>query len=264
MQSRPQSTFDEERLLCRIDELLSQVRHLESEVERTHRLATLGLLSGSIAHEFNNILTPVLSYAQLALAAPDDGEMNRKALRKAVEGTEKAAQIASAMLGFVRNDESDQTAAVRSVIDEALSCIGRDLFKEGIALEIDAPRNLRVRMRPISLEQVFINLILNAVEAIRPSTGRLLLSAHAASGSTGNNPNVVIRVEDTGKGMDRELCSRIFDPFVSSGSKDGRRTGTGLGLTICKRLVEEAAGTIEVTSNPGEGTVFSFTLPAAE
>jgi signal transduction histidine kinase len=263
MQIRPQSTFDEERLLHRIDELLGQVRHLETEVERTHRLATLGLLSGSIAHEFNNILTPVLSYAQLALATPDDEELNRKALRKAVEGTEKAAQIASAMLGFVRDDESERTAVVRSVVDEALRCIGRDLFKEGIALEIDTPRNLQVEMRPISLEQVLINLILNAADAIRPGSGRLRISAQLIDGSTGNKRSVAIKVEDSGRGMDAALVSRIFEPFVSTGPKDGRRTGTGLGLTICRRLVEEAGGTISVSSVAGEGTAFTFVLPAA-
>lgn len=262
MQSRPNTAFDEERLLHRIDELLSQVRHLESEVERTHRLATLGLLSGSIAHEFNNILTPVLSYAQLALAAPEDGDLCQKALRKSVDGTQKAAQIASAMLGFIREDMSEPTADVRAVLEESLQCMGRDLQKEGIDLEIAVPRGARVVMRPVALEQVLINLILNAVEAIRPGSGRLRIST-CSTGNSADCARLKIDIEDSGRGMSAELAATIFQPFVSSGAKEGRRTGTGLGLTICKRLVEEAGGTIGVSSEVGKGTVFSVTLPTA-
>lgn len=263
MQSRPQTIFDEERLLLRIDELLAQVRQLETEVERTHRLATLGLLSSSIAHEFNNILTPVLSYAQLALAAPEDSDLCSKALRKSVDGTQKAAQIASAMLGFVRDDASEPSADVLSVVEESLRCLGRDLQKEGIALELDVVPGTRVSIRPVALEQVLINLILNAVEAIRPAVGRLRISAHRPACSTGNTSAVCVEVTDSGRGMLPELAAKAFDPFVSSGRKPDRRTGTGLGLTICKRLVEEAGGAISVASEPGKGTVFSFTLPAA-
>lgn len=266
MQSRPNTAFDEERLLHRINELLSQVRHLESEVERTHRLATLGLLSGSIAHEFNNILTPVLSYAQLALAAPEDTELCQKALRKSVDGTQKAAQIASAMLGFIREDMSEPFADVLVVLDESLQCMGRDLQKEGIALDIDVPPGTRVLMRPVALEQVLINLILNAVEAIRPGTGRLRITAsppHRSTGNTSDCNRLRLNIEDSGRGMAAELAARVFQPFVSSGAKEGRRTGTGLGLTICKRLVEEAGGTIEVSSEVGKGTVFSLSLPIA-
>ncbi|MBL8745512.1 MAG: HAMP domain-containing histidine kinase [Phycisphaerae bacterium] len=263
MQSRPHATFDEERLLIRIDELLSHIQRLESEVERTHRLATLGLLSGSIAHEFNNILTPVLSYAQLALASPEDADLCQKALRKSVDGTQKAAQIASAMLGFVRDDEPEAVADVRSVVFESLQCLGRDLQREGIALTVEVPEKTRVKMRPVALEQVLINLILNALDAIRPAAGSLRISARLSERSTGNTPEVLLEVEDSGKGMSADLASRVFEPFVSSGTKDGRRTGTGLGLTICKRLVEEAGGSIGVRSEEGRGTTFTVRLPGA-
>lgn len=262
MQSRTPVSQDEERLLQRIGDLNDQVRRLESEMERTHRLATLGLLAGSIAHEFNNILTPVLSYAQLALASPEDQEMTRKALRKAVEGTEKAAQIASAMLGFVREDAQPAVSSVRQVVDDALRCLGRDLSKEGIAVDIQVPRDCKVAMRPVALEQVLMNLILNAVEAMKPSVGRLRIAA--TNCSTWNTPGtgVAIEVEDSGRGIPEEMISKVFEPFVSERHAGSGKQGTGLGLSICKRLVEEAGGTIEAQSRVGEGTLFRVRLSA--
>lgn len=257
MQGQAHSRFDDERLAGRIGDLSDEIRRLESEVERSHRLATLGLLSGSIAHEFNNVLTPVLSYAQLALASPEDRELQQKALKKCVEGTQKAAQIASAMLGFVRDEESDTAADVAIVVREALLCLGRDLQKEGITVDIGIPAGIRLQIRPVALEQVLLNLILNAIEAIRPSIGVLRISARREV-DVG-----VIEVRDSGRGMSTELAARVFEPFVTSGAKEGRRMGTGLGLTICKRLVEEAGGSIAVRSEAGKGTVFAIRIPAA-
>lgn len=246
--------------LAEVRRLSDQVEQLEAEMERSQRLATLGLLAGSIAHEFNNILTPVLSYAQMALAAPEDAELARKALRKAIEGTEKAAQIATSMLGFVRDDTAEH-AVIRGVVDDALRCLGRDLSREGIALSIDVPRNLAVKIRPNALEQVLINLILNAVEAMRPGGGRLVIRSH--SGATWNNsPHTSIVIEDSGCGIPGDMLSRIFDPFVTK-SADGGRRGTGLGLTICKRLIEEAGGAVTARSTAGAGSTFEILLPSA-
>lgn len=234
---------------------------LEGELERAHRLATLGLLAGSIAHEFNNILTPVLSYAQLALASPDDRELGIKALRKVIEGTEKASLIASSILGFTRDESQPAEANVRATVDDALRCIGRDLTKEGIALEIEVSRTIVAGMKPIALEQVLVNLILNAVEAIRPATGKLRIAARHESPQQGVNMTV-IEIDDSGRGIPVELQAHVFEPFVSARSAQSSK-GTGLGLTICRRLVEEARGTIGVSSRPGEGTVFTLRLPSA-
>jgi signal transduction histidine kinase len=218
----------------------------------------LGLLAGSIAHEFNNILTPVLSYAQLALASPEDPTIGTKALKKAVEGTEKASQIAASILGFIRNDPEPVYASIRTVVDDALRCIGRDLSKEGIALEIDVSRSLVASIRPIALEQVVINLVLNAVEAIKPSAGKLRIAARVDPATQ----HVIIDIDDTGRGIPTHMIDRIFEPFVSARSGDSAK-GTGLGLTICKRIVEEAGGSLAVLSRLGDGTTFTMRLPAA-
>ncbi|MDX2115590.1 MAG: HAMP domain-containing sensor histidine kinase [Planctomycetota bacterium] len=270
--------YDQERLLRRIDELSTRVRQLETESERLQRLATLGMLSGSIAHEFNNILTPVLSYAQMSLARPDDAGLAGKALQKAVDGTQKASLIASAMLGFIRDDEQGAEAAVRSIAVDALNCLGRDLAKDGIDVELAIPRELTVAMRPLALEQVLVNLILNAVEAMRPGTGRLRITGQAErqeeSGGGAERSWVRIEVEDSGRGIPPEILDRVFDPFFSQrvGGRsvaaglpgEGRAApekGTGLGLSICRRLVNESGGTIDVRSKVGEGTTFTIRVP---
>lgn len=271
---------EQEDTLLRLEMLTEQVRRLEAELHHSQRLATLGMLAGSIAHEFNNILTPVLSYAQMALATPEDTSLTAKALQKAVDGTEKAAHIASSMLGFIREEEGPPRSAVRDVVHETLRCLGRDLSKDGIAVDIDVPRGTLVAMRPIALEQVLMNLILNAVEAMRPGTGRLRISARPDLSSTVPAPPylfdagsgasaeprqrggyVLIDIEDSGRGISPDVVGRIFEPLFTR--REGRR-GTGLGLSICQRLVEEARGTIAVHSVLGEGSTFTVRIPAAE
>lgn len=286
------------------DDLRGRVAELERELERCQRLATLGTLAASIAHEFNNLLTPIVSYAQMALHSPEDWELVSKALRKAIEGSEKASEIASSMLGFIRDDEG-ACVHVAHAAHDALACLAREPSKDGIELEIDVDRECWVRMRPVALEQVLLNLILNAREAMRPGGGRLSIRAQrstwnpphphpphrhphhpphpsshspapgattspdgvgAAShgapadsgGSASSGEAVVLEVTDSGCGIDEAMLGRLFEPFARDPKRG--RSSSGLGLSICKRLVEEAGGTIEATSAAGAGTTFRMTL----
>lgn len=260
------------RLVDRVDELQRRVRELEGDLDRTHRLATLGTLAGSIAHEFNNILTPVLSYAQMALAAPHDRAMMAKALQKAVDGTEKAAQVASAMLGFIRDDSSPGWADVGEVVSDALVCLGRDTpNKDGIRHKVIVPAGMRALIRSVALQQVVMNLVLNAIQAMKPQGGTLEIAAvelgstwnSEGNGSGASGSRLEIRVSDTGRGIPPEVRSRLFQPLVSSRHEGQTRQGTGLGLSICRRLVEEAGGVIEAQAREGGGTTFRIELPMA-
>lgn len=248
----------------KVDELQHRVRELEVELERAHRLATLGTIAGSIAHEFNNILTPVMSYAQLALQSRGDHELVTRALQRAVDGTEKVAEIASAMLGFVRDDTECIVTDLALIAREAASCMGRDPAKDGIDLVIDIPKAIKVCIRPVALHQVILNIVLNAVEAIRPSCGKVVIQATIEPSADQNNDQkrVRITIADTGRGMAADQLQRIFSPFVTLRSPTSTRRGTGLGLAICRRLIEEAGGTIEVASQPGIGTTFTIVLPS--
>ena len=252
---------------ARLDELHAQLEHC-------HRLATLGTLAAGIAHEINNILTPVLAYAQLARQNPGDQALHCKALDKAIQGVETATQITQAMLGFASNPNEVESANIADVVQSALECIGRDPSKDRIRVTTKVDPNLHVRMRPLALQQVLVNLILNACSVLRRSGGELVIVASQPTDGT-----VQIRVTDNGPGIPAEIAGRLFEPFVSThkpqlhrsaarqssdrsaGGRGGGKVGTGLGLAICRQLIEAAEGSIIASSKPGEGASFAITLP---
>jgi signal transduction histidine kinase len=239
-----------------------------SERERIERLATLGTLAGAIAHEVNNLLTPVMSYAQMALASPEDAELCAKALQKAVEGAERASAAASSILGFIRGDEVN-AVHVGHALRDALGCLARDPSKDGITLEVRVPEDAWAAIAPVRLQQVLLNLLLNARKAIVPRPGLIEVTAEC---STWNTPTgtpcdgVEIVVRDTGCGMDAGLVERAFEPFVRGGERGGQGagSGTGLGLPICRRIIEDSGGTIALESAPGLGTTVRIRLPRAD
>ncbi|MCL4196079.1 MAG: HAMP domain-containing histidine kinase [Phycisphaerales bacterium] len=261
---------DRDVLLGRIREMEGQISRLEADLDRTSRLATLGILAGMIAHEFNNLLTPVMSYSQLAIASPDDRELVAKALNRTVDGAQQLSRIASAILGFLRDDDQMAEADVNRVIDLTLECMAKDPQKAGISVVRRIPDGVRAGIRPICLQQVLLNLFLNAIEAMRGSGGELRVTGAVEPGGF-----VRLTVSDTGCGMTREMIEQAFRPLASrtrdaGGSappeavaRPGARRGHGLGLAICKRLIEEAGGSIQIDSQVGEGTTFAIRVPAA-
>lgn len=253
--------------------------------EHTQRLITLGTIAGLIAHEFNNILTPVVSYSQMALSSPNDQELSTKALQRALAGSERAAQIAQVILGFVRDEQRSSTgnagpaqtapsSGVRATLDAALVCMARTPDKDGIRLSIDVPADQHVRIRPVALQHVLLNLILNARNALQPG-GELSITSHARSTpAPGREAEPVdnaieIVIVDTGKGMNAEQLENLFMPFQTNSDHSPVMSGepyrgTGLGMTICKRLIEDAGGYIAVRSAPNQGTTVRIVLPRAE
>lgn len=229
-------------------------------IDQTERLATLGTLAAGICHEVGNILTPVLAYAQLALANPEDHELHTKALHKVVIGVETATRIAESILGFAGSNDSAE-CDVSQVVHSAMDCIARDPNKDRINVKIDVQPGTIVRMNPLNLQQVLINLLLNARAAMltdRPAGDhRLTVAAITRADGT-----IGIRVTDTGPGIAPEIAGRIFEPFVTTKRNGKGATGSGLGLSICRKLVELAGGTITATSAPNRGTTFLIVLPS--
>lgn len=254
-----------------------ELASVRRQLDHSQRLATLGTIAGSIAHEFNNILTPVLSYAQMALASPNDANLVGKALRKAMEGSERASKIASAMLGFVKADDSGPSHVAQD-IQQALACLARDPARDGVRLQLDVPDDLLAWISSVSLQHVIMNLAMNAVEAMKPSGGVLTIRACAeakggcstwnSSASSSPPPPdskwIQIEVQDSGRGVPAEVVSRAFEPFVTTPHGAAGRQGHGLGLPICKRLIEAAGGTIELRSSPGAGATVRMLLPMAQ
>lgn len=252
--------------------LQSELARLRDELEHTQRLATIGVIAAGIAHEINNILTPVLAYAQLAMSNPADAKLQSKAIERTVNGVQTVTQVAEAMLGFASTSKQTDTAHIHETITAAFDCIGRDPAKDRIQVTIKVPQHLTVSIRPLALQQVLMNLILNAIEALRPTGGSLTIRASECSDGTTR-----IEVADNGPGIPDDLAGRLFEPFAHSSHVAGRihagggaatggshaRRGTGLGLSICRRLIESAGGTITASSSPNRGTTFTMTIPSS-
>ena len=253
-----ESGLDE--VLRQLDEAQHRVDDLQRGMMRSHRLATLGTLASVVAHEYNNILTPVISYAQLALGRPEDQDLLIKAVERALQGAERAARISTSMLDFARDSEGPEYASLPEAVEEALQCMAREPAKDGIELELDLPR-VRVAIPALALQQVLINLMLNARKAMKRRGGRLRVAA------TQRGRWVRLTVSDTGPGIPESVRDRLFEAFVTEpiGEDAGpgsaqKHSGTGLGLSICKQLVEDAGGTIRVESQTGEGASFHIDL----
>jgi signal transduction histidine kinase len=245
----------------------SQLDLLREQLTESQRLATIGTIAAVIAHEFNNLLTPIVSYSQYALQSAEsetpDMPLIKKALSKAFQSSDKAGKICSSMLGLARGHSSFGQVNVHKVIDEVLMVLARDPQKDGIALRVQVQPELLVWGDHIQIEQVLLNLLINARQAMLGKGGSLTVKAARADDA---DDEVRIQVIDTGPGIPAKLISKIFDPFFTTKgtTRNGEAKGTGLGLAICKEIVEHHKGRIEVLSEVGRGTNFSIYLPAAE
>jgi signal transduction histidine kinase len=235
---------------------------LREQLTESQRLATIGTIAAVIAHEFNNLLTPVVSYTQMALASAEgdkpDMALIAKALKKAFHGSSKAGKICTSMLSLARGDAEPAEVSVQRLVDESLAVLARDPHKDGIALRVQVQPDLIVRGDPVQLEQVLLNLLINARQAMLGKGGSLTIRAQHDGAAS-----VKIQVIDTGPGIPAGLLGRIFEPFFTTkdAARRGEAKGTGLGLAICKEIIEHHQGRIEVSSEVGRGTTFTICLP---
>jgi len=254
--------------LDQIKAISARLESLELELEQTTRLASLGLFAGAIAHEINNVLTPALSYAQMAQQSPADAALTQKALDKTVTAIRQATSVADAILGQVKPGEQEEAASVQDSVERAIACLGSAVRKADVRIKVDVPAKLTVAMAGHALQQVLLNLAGNAAQAIAASDkqgGAITISANCSTWNTptGRRPAVSITVRDDGPGLPEAIAKRPFDLFeAGAGGASSRRSG--LGLAICQRLIDAAGGRIEVESSPDSGTCFRLQLPAAQ
>ena len=236
--------------------LQQQLDSVREQLTESQRLATIGTIAAVIAHEFNNLLTPIVSYSQFALSSADsdkpDMELIKKALSKAFGASTKAGKICQSMLGLARGQTAQSTVAIQTLVDEVLLVLARDPQKDGLALRVQIQPELMVNGDPVQLEQVLLNLLINARQAMLGRGGSITIKASDVEGEN----SVRIQVIDTGPGIPEKLLPKIFQPFFTT-------KGTGLGLAICKEIVEHHRGRIEVNSVVGRGTTFGVVLPKA-
>jgi len=257
--------FDQS-LLRELESAQQQIESIRQQLTDSQRLATIGTIAAVIAHEFNNLLTPIVSYSQFALdsATSDDPDMEliKKALSKAFGASSKAGRICTSMLGLARGESSFGELNVQKLIDEVLLVLARDPQKDGIALRVQVQPDLFVWGDEVQLEQVLLNLLINARQAMLGKGGSLTVKSSKVE--TGNE--LKIQVIDTGPGIPERLLPKIFQPFFTTKgtARKGEAKGTGLGLAICKEIIEHHRGRIEVQSEVGRGTTFTIYLPLAQ
>ena len=239
-----------------LDRLREEVAMLRRQLSHAQRLATVGTMTTMVAHEFNNILTPIINYAQLARKNP---HLVEKAIDRAAEGGQRASVICKAILGLARGDECQPARQpLRELIVEAMEAMARDPQKDQIDFQIDIPDALAATARRAELQQVVLNLVLNARTAVMSKPGMRRIRV----GAVVEGEQVRIDVADNGVGIDPANLERIFEPFFTTRTKATGQAGNGLGLAFCREAVSAMNGTVGVASTLGEGAVFSVHLPA--
>jgi two-component system NtrC family sensor kinase len=225
------------------------------KVMESERLAMIGQLAAGVAHEINNPLTGIVTYSQLLLEKNPGEGSTRSSLQKIVTQANRCRKIVRGLLDFSRQSKPDERPCnVNAVLQECVSLVANQALFLNIELVRRFGENLPlVPMDPSQMQQVFMNLILNAAEAT-PADGRLTLTTRVdASGRF-----LELEFADTGCGIKEADLERIFDPFFTT---KGARRGTGLGLAISYGIVKEHRGTITVESTVGQGTTFLVSLP---
>jgi|GEM_PF-1197689 len=270
-----------------LDQAVGQIESLQLELDalrdqlaQANRLETLGVLSAGLAHETNNLLTPIGSYAQLALGDPDNSELAERALRIAVDGVAKISRLNATSLGLLssKTEQADSECSADDVVNETVQLMNPLLQRERVSIEVEVP-SCNVKMDSLALQQVLINLINNARHALRTTNACKRIEIIAMK----NMAFLDLRVRDSGPGIPETIKEQLFDAFATmpheSVSRDNAKSledgpdtslatrheaqpGSGLGLGICKRLIESAGG--RITLDPTEadqGASFRIELP---
>ncbi len=261
---------DGKRVVLAIFSDITQKKMLEERVLQMQKMESIGTLAGGIAHGFNNLLTGILGYSNMLKMDRHDDKEVLKAVEVIEKSAERASRLTSQLVGFAREGKHFvQPVDMQRVINDVLSMMEKTL-----------DRNIRVEMRfeaehmivsgdPTQLEQVILNLSLNARDAMA-SGGKLLVrtgnvdldkSAAEANGAGGPGRYLVIEVEDTGYGIPKQIQARVFDPFFTTKQK---RDGTGMGLAMVYGILVNHGGSISVESEEGMGATFRVLLPVDE
>jgi signal transduction histidine kinase len=240
-------------------ELERKLNELHQQLIQAQKLGSVGALAASITHEFNNILTTIINYAKLGLRHKDHAT-REKSLEKILAAGQRASRITCGMLAYTRNrGDRREPADLVQLVEDVLVLVEKDLQMHRVRLQTDFDGRPSAVVNTGQLQQVLLNLIVNARQAMEGG-GKLTISVRP-------NPSsgmAEIAIRDTGHGIPAEVLRKIFDPFFSTKTADSHgQGGTGLGLSLAREVIEGHQGRLRVDSAPGKGTTFTLKLPLA-
>ncbi len=242
----------EQKVELRTEEL----RKAENQLFQSEKLASLGKLAAGVAHEINSPLTGVLTYSSLLLQEKKEGDPEKEDLEVIVNETNRCKKIVKGLLDFARQTEPDKALTdLNEVIEKSIDLISHQASMQSIKIEKKIKPDIpRIMIDVGQIQQVFINILLNAIEAM-PGGGTLTITSGI------EDHMVTIGFSDTGAGIPEENMRKIFDPFFTT-KKQGR--GTGLGLSVSYGIIEKHRGRLDVKSQVGKGSTFKIKLPIEE
>ncbi|MFH1683781.1 MAG: ATP-binding protein [Candidatus Margulisiibacteriota bacterium] len=226
------------------------------ELIQSEKLAVLGEMAAGVAHEINNPLLVISGEAEMLLLDKDQDPETVAAAKNMIAQSKRMKEITDSLLGFAHKEEIEYKATnVNEIMKKALAMLSYQPEIKQIKINPELDPDLpKVLASPSQLEEVFINIILNAIQAMGENGELIIKTSHKKA----NNGKEMITIEltDNGKGMDKETLRKIFNPFFSTKEK-----GVGLGLPVSHRIIESHQGQIEVQSEPGKGATFMIKLP---
>jgi signal transduction histidine kinase len=237
-----------------------QVAALQKQLGQLQKMAALGELVSTTTHEFNNVLMTILNYARMGLRHQDE-PTRTKSLEKILAATQRASKITSSILAVARNRSGNlEPTNLRQIVEDTLVLLERELSKYRISVEMHLADVPEVLAMGNQIQQVLLNLLINARQAMLGGGRVIIRLEHEPAGDT-----VDLIVRDTGSGIPAEKLPRIFEPFYTtkSGPDETGKGGTGLGLASCRQIIEAHHGRVRVESTVGRGTQFTIKLPVA-
>ncbi|MEM6821006.1 MAG: PAS domain S-box protein [Verrucomicrobiota bacterium] len=246
-----------------IDTDITERKELEKQFLRAQRLESVGSLAGGIAHDLNNILSPILMSAELLNDKVHD-DLGKKLVRRITDGSRRAADLIKQLLSFSRGLDSSRVPIDFSDLIEEMKFLAKDAVTSKIEVDFQVANNLpQIRANPVQINQVLLNLCVNARDAMGESGTLTIRLRKARKWSVPQHITpgnfVVLEVSDTGCGIPKEIQGQIFEPFYTT--KDETR-GTGLGLSTSLSIIRNHGGFVELDSAPNKGTTFRVFFPA--
>jgi len=240
---------------------VTERKRLEAQLRQSQRLESVGQLAGGIAHDFNNFLSVIRGYARFLIEAMDEEEPLRSDAVEIDKAAERASRLTSQLLVFSRAEVVQRRVVNLADVLGGLTSLLARTVGENVSFQTEVERPLRrVEADPTQMEQVLVNLVVNARDAM-PAGGDLRIELANAPGMLDGADAVRLTVRDTGEGMAPDVVERAFEPFYTTKPKG---EGTGLGLATVYGIVTQTSGTIEIKSAPGAGTTIEVLLPTTD